>query len=575
MRLLNFRIKNIKSIIDTGVVSFGASNILVIAGQNEAGKTAVIDGLNYFNNGPSQNHKKLLCRPDGNTYVECNYELTDADIEYLITKTPDKEDLHTYLQKNRGVGLVRGGDEEDAEQNDKLRASTTTQQNLGAFFLKEPDTTGEKRTWPGWTAFHEELLSDVLRTHTSYDDTFNNLLPGEIKASEVSDNEAVQDFQKVFDVDFIKSVENEGRAVTALETKVTKNATDDLNKYWTQRLDVGSQYSFRVKINRNPTEPLSSVIEFTVENQEDDPTPLYLEQKSKGFRWFSAFNLRLRALGVNADHPEDLLLLIDEPGEGLHEKAQLDLKVVIEELAEKGARIIYTTHNPLLIGTQGDELSRIRIAANLPKQGTKVYTLAQYSSTPGLSAQEALSPLVTAMGLNGIDQLKPNNLQNVVVEGITDMYYYLGFSKLLKYKGSYYISAMGADNVPNIIAILLGWGQPYKAILDDDKKGRAVYKKLRDNLFMSDDKLMSNHVYRPAKTSGVEDIFSTADFQKFVTKDSSKKRTSLSNSEAAKGAKEILARSFYDAVHNGEIKIADLDAETKANITSAVDWVKS
>lgn len=573
MRLLSFRIKYIKSIIDTGTVTFGTSNILVLAGQNEAGKTAVIDGLDYLNNGPSEVYDRLLKRPDGSTFVIATYELTDADVDYLIKQTEGKVDLHDYLQKNRLITLERGSETEEA--NHDLRADVNTQSALGKFFLKEPEVTGEKKTWPGWTEFHNELIGDVLRTYTSYDDSFSNLLPGEIPASEVASNAAVLDFQKVFDVDFLKAVENEGRAITALENKVTKHATDDLNKYWTQKLDVGTTYNFRVKINRNPDTPANSVIEFTVENQEDDPTPLYLEQKSKGFRWFSAFNLRLRALGLDTDHPEDLLLLIDEPGEGLHEKAQLDLKVVIEELAEKGVRVIYTTHNPLLIGTQGEELSRIRIAANLPKIGTKLYTLAQYSSTPGLSAQEALSPLVTAMGLHGMDSLKPNGLQNIVVEGITDMYYCLAFAKLHGYQGSYFLPSMGADNLPNIVAILVGWGQPYKAILDDDKKGRAVYKKLKENLFINDDELLKKHVHRPSGINGIEDVMSVSDFRKHVTKDSSKKTAGLKNSEAAKGSKEILARLFHDEVIAGNLKLSDFDTETKKNTQAIIDWIKS
>ena len=82
----------------------------------------------------------------------------------------------------------------------------------------------------------------------------------------------------------------------------------------------------------------TSRVEFYIER--DDQDPLYLEQKSKGFRWFSSFNLRLRALGVEDHIIKNLVILIDEPGQGLHEKAQLDVKKVIEESGVKDTRII-------------------------------------------------------------------------------------------------------------------------------------------------------------------------------------------------------------------------------------------
>ena len=328
-------------------------------------------------------------------------------------------------------------------------------------------------------------------------------------------------------------------------------------------------------VNRNAATPTESLIDFTIESHDGDPTPLFIEQKSKGFRWFSAFNLRLRALGVIGDHPEDLLLVIDEPGEGLHERAQLDLKVVIEELASKGARVIYSTHNPLLLGTEGEELSRIRIVHNASGNGTKVSTLTQYSALPGITAQDALSPLVTALGLRGVDKLKPEgNKLNVVVEGITDHYYYLAFSKLLGYDGAFYLPSSGADNIPNVVTILLGWQQPFKVLLDDDTKGRAVAKKLKSMMFDGTDEQYDKLVYKIKGCPGVEGVLSGPDFRKHVTGDNSKKSQGLSNIENAKGKKEVLARLFFDKVQKGEVKLKDFDAESKAAMKSVVEWLK-
>ncbi len=575
MILKTFHIKNFKSIIDSGIISFEKNNILVLAGQNESGKSAILQALDYFNLGKSEKHDRLYARSDaGGAWVSCTYELTDDDINYLQAQSEDKPELTKFLTENRSITLCRG-DTDEAKDDHEMHVSQETLNMLGPVFEKEPETAGEKKTWPGLTEFCNELKGESLRTYATYDDTFENLLPGEIKAAEVAQNQAVKDFEKVFEVDFLKSVEKDARAIAALENKVNKNATDDLNKYWKQKLDVGTKYNFRVKVNRNATTPAESIIDFTVESHDGDPTPLFLEQKSKGFRWFSAFNLRLRALGIVGDHPEDLLLVIDEPGEGLHERAQLDLKVVIEELATKGARVIYSTHNPLLLGTEGDELSRIRIVHNSSENGTKVSTLTQYSSLPGITAQDALSPLVTALGLRGVDKLRPEgNKLNVVVEGITDHYYYLAFSKLLGYDGAFYLPSSGADNVPNVVTILLGWQQPFKVILDDDAKGRSVAKKIKTMMFDGTDDQYVKLIYRVKGCAGVEDVLSGADFRKHVTGDNSKKSQTLTNTENAKGKKEVLARLFFDKVHKGEVELKDFDKDSKAAMKSIVEWLK-
>jgi AAA15 family ATPase/GTPase len=74
MRLSSFLVKEFKSIIDTGECRLsGTDNILVLAGQNEAGKSAVIEALNFFRNGPSEIFERLQRRQDKDPEVECGF----------------------------------------------------------------------------------------------------------------------------------------------------------------------------------------------------------------------------------------------------------------------------------------------------------------------------------------------------------------------------------------------------------------------------------------------------------------------------------------------------------------------
>jgi predicted ATP-dependent endonuclease of OLD family len=51
MRLLAFRIKNFRSIIDTGWQNLSPDNITCLIGQNESGKTSILEGLRVFYSG--------------------------------------------------------------------------------------------------------------------------------------------------------------------------------------------------------------------------------------------------------------------------------------------------------------------------------------------------------------------------------------------------------------------------------------------------------------------------------------------------------------------------------------------
>ena len=67
----------------------------------------------------------------------------------------------------------------------------------------------------------------------------------------------------------------------------------------------------------------------------------------------------------------NIVILIDEPGHNLHDVAQKDVKRILEETAKKHIQIIYSTHNPNLIGnmdTNEIEFTRIRIVTNHPKR---------------------------------------------------------------------------------------------------------------------------------------------------------------------------------------------------------------
>src|SRR3989344_853088 len=515
MRFISFRIKNFKSIIDTGECHLSSSdNILVLAGQNEAGKSAVIEALDFFYNGPSKNFERLHRRREEHPEVICKFQLDDNEIEELLKEFQVNE-LARHIRKNPIVSFVRGDVKEDSF--DEIIFSQEMIAELSKFFPEKAENDTEPTDSPSDPEakspdsgnVQSKTLDDLdqyftkhLRESVSFE-SFDSLLPGVVTISDMSNFSAVLDFQKVFNVNFSEVIKKDIRAVGREELRINNEASDNLNTYWTQRLDEGGKYNFRIKIiPRQP--PETSEIEFKIDRSDGDP--LFMEQKSKGFRWFSAFNLRLRALGVDKQTIKNLVILIDEPGQGLHEKAQRDVKEVVEELAAGGAQIIYSTHYPNLIGTEGQEFARIRLVSNTVDVGTKVETVAQFASRAE-GATDALSPLITAMGIHSVQSLLSTNRLNVVVEGISDHYYFSVFKKLLKKDDRiYFLPACGVSNIPNLVSVLIGWGCNYKAIFDDDPgSGRKAYNLLKNEFYEKDDNVAHEHVLKIKDCNGIED----------------------------------------------------------------------
>lgn len=605
MKLISFQIKGFKSIIDTGICKISElDNITVLAGQNEAGKSAVLEALDFFKNGPGTDFVRLQKRMDSQTTeVICGFILSEEDIKEILNNISDNEarpllnapknvtlmrtwteggnakgdlliseDYFDFLQDqmsediNPAEGQNTNENEERIEQTeDETQAVTTTTTSSNP----SPSTSpSDSKSIESIKKIISERIIAKLPIITLYR-YFADFLPSEIEISSIQTNPAVKDFEKVFGVNLTQIANiSDSRQLEKTVEDLSNNATDDFNESWSQQLSITDETKYTFVIRINQQEPKKAI--FMIKGT--DNNPLYLEQKSMGFRWFSAFHLRLRALG-SAENLSNLILLVDEPGQNLHEKAQLDAKKVLEELSDKGAQIIYSTHNAKLIGIEGKEFARIRLVSNSKDIGTKVETVSQFSSRPDNGSIDALSPIITAMGMSSIGPFVDRERFNVAVEGISDHYYMNAFLKLLgKNENLYFVPACGVNNVPNIVSVLIGWGFKYKAVFDDDAQGgRKAYQLLKKEFYENDDKVAHDHILKVKGCYGIEDIFSKTDFHKFVLDPSQKFDKKKSNSELSEGKKEILAKQFLEKVNNGE-KI-ELDDETTKKIEEVFSWI--
>ena len=175
-----------------------------------------------------------------------------------------------------------------------------------------------------------------------------------------------------------------------------------------------------------------------------------------------------------SDKHKNSILLLDEPGQSLHALKQAEFRETLTKLSLKN-QTIYTTHSPFLVGT--DELDKVRVVEMTDRAiGTKVH-LSLTATDDG-----AILPLQEALGYD-LAQSMFFHKKNLVLEGLTDMWYLEGISNLLTAAGSEGINedialipANCASKVVYYATILRAQNLKIAALLDSDAEGELAAK---------------------------------------------------------------------------------------------------
>ncbi|TXC86440.1 hypothetical protein [Paraburkholderia azotifigens] len=191
----------------------------------------------------------------------------------------------------------------------------------------------------------------------------------------------------------------------------------------------------------------------------------------------------------------------------------------------------------------------------------------------GAASSDTLSPVLTAMGTDLASQQTIQRRNNVLLEEVSGFYYLTAFWKLTQEKqAAHFIASTGVNKLSTLANMFLGWGLEFITVVDDDNQGRGVYKDLMRDLYGDDPEVANKYVIKLKGCDGIEDIFSTDNFKRYVLKDESA-NIQQKNSEFLKRAnrsKPVLALEFKLAVDNGHIRLVDLDEATQTSIKEVV-----
>ena len=175
-----------------------------------------------------------------------------------------------------------------------------------------------------------------------------------------------------------------------------------------------------------------------------------------------------------SDKHKNSILLLDEPGQSLHALKQAEFRETLSKLSAKN-QTIYTTHSPFLVGA--NELDKVRVVEMTDRTiGTKV-NVSLTASDSGV-----MLPLQEALGYDLAQSLFFHK-KNLVLEGLTDMWYLESLSDLLKASGKTGINdqialipANSASKVVYFATILHAQNLKIAALLDSDAEGDTAAK---------------------------------------------------------------------------------------------------
>jgi predicted ATP-dependent endonuclease of OLD family len=447
MILKSVHVLDYKSITDSEEVRVEA-DVTCLVGKNESGKTAFLEPLYRLNPVPSgykTDFEELYDYPRARrardkariptaTPIVATFELEDADVAAVeehwsgvfrsrtvtITKDYSNERAWTLDLNPQGAGAHSAESAATAEPEPGTEevddAETTLAQEVG------------QEAEGGLDVDLETEIVNILEPrlpHFLYFDEYANL-PGRVSISYLqattpedldADDRTALSLLRLADVATDEFSEEHYEARRAALEAASSEITSELFEFWSQNrnLRVFFDVDFTGEADEDGREP--PFLEIRIDNLRHHVT-LNFGERSRGFVWFFSF----LAAFSEYRYREKLIILLDEPGLGLHAAAQNDLMRYIEERLAQQHQVIYSTHSPFMVDPT--RLDRVRTVEDRDDEGTKVGEDV-LGTTP-----DTLFPLQAALGYELAHTLfvGPDNL---VVEGPADFVYLMVLSEHL------------------------------------------------------------------------------------------------------------------------------------------------
>ena len=456
MKLRRVQVKNFRCIEDS--TEFSICPVTCLVGKNGAGKTSHLEAIYKLNPDveeladfdvlmeyPRARRREYQKREGGepDDALITTWELEDADVAQLESVLgPGAVASRTvvikkgYYRGRQWSGAIGGpgtpavpapprpaGPEEPAQAGDPIQAAPAAA------------TTSDN-------AFMERHLGKLLPKLLYFSEW--HMMEGRISIEALLQRKQKGELtgpDRVFlallelggtSVEALTSIERSEELIADLED-AARPITEEIGTYWSQERDL------RVSFHLYPGRPgdLSPfdrglVFETRIVNMRTNLS-LNFEERSTGFVWF--FSFLVWYSDVRKRYGDNLLVLLDDPGLGLHAKAQWDLlRYVYDKLAAQYP-LIYTTHSPFMIDPE--KIAWVRTVEEVIEhtpEGRLNYLGTKVGDEVLSTDHDTLLPLQASLGYRIMRDLSGSK-KLLLVEKPAEVFYLEWFSARLNERG--------------------------------------------------------------------------------------------------------------------------------------------
>lgn len=566
MKLKEVHVRLYKNFVDSGVVPIDEA-VTCLVGKNESGKTAFLEALyslkpafesqvrvdltmDYPRWRKVRDSRKMDLRKIAP--IEATFTLEEQDFAALrkVCRVPLPPDTELTAQRSYGgvLGVKLSIPEKDLveqlRQSDHLQGSLrqevaqcTTMETLMDFVSRALKGDGEKTDRIRSLAEFHSLVGDANRLLTgplpqALAATLTDLMPTFFYFSEYSSLEGRIDLTDLLSKPSESMKDNELTALALLalggvsgpefmetdfEVRVAEleaaanEVTRQVFEYWTQTEDLIVDLESDADVV--PTPDGENVVHRFLDIRLDDlrhQMTTNLETRSSGFQWFLSFIVAFSEF----EGRSDVIILLDEPGLGLHARAQAGLLRFIEERLAPHSQVIYTSHSPYTVNPK--YLGRARLVEDFssrekPEVGAKI-------STDMLAvSRDTLFPLQAALGYD-LSQSLIQSGGNLLVESPSDLIFLTILSDHLERMGRTHLDPRftmvpigGADKLPAFIA-LLGARLSITVLVDRVAEQDQRVQSLIERQLLRSEKLISLSQLGSSARASVEDLFAPQEY---------------------------------------------------------------
>lgn len=596
MKINKVEIKNYKSILDISIDLSQTDNILSLVGQNESGKSSILEALHdFYNSEFDKDSYPYESFEDLDQSISCQFSFESSDdkskiIEQIQKFANDEIFNETVILKPHALNRISkftitfNGEHylldtaiENAITNNIVivKENNTTENEIVIVEEKEGDDFDSSIIIPDVGKFIVENIipefiffeggnCDTLPDFISIEDLVSKKNDGwvSVKWLESCLQELTGDpsftFKSLSETPSIRRLDETNKRISEITADLKNDFSQKLHGLENDKL--GLVFNIEKRKEEGDVEE-KNYIDFAVRTKEGKELPVRM--RSQGMIWFLSFWLALKSLKEKKS-----IILVDEPDRSLHINAQKDLLKVFDKISQKfGHQIIYSTHAPTLVPL--DTIYRIYLVSNDKDKGTLCENILKTQIGNSKNKQEAISLVNYAIGCEVPHQNLVFKERNVILEGVSDYMHLQAMSIILDKKIDYvFIPGVGAkgSKMNPLVGICIGYNLKWCVVVDGETSGQAKFNDLKEGIFAGDENRAKKKI-KVLNVSDIEELFSIGDIQKIASKSNNfilsvKPQKKDNVSYIGKDRKNIFAKVFLEKAKNKEIKKEDLSNST-------------